>query len=194
MKKSLKVLFKSYTTNQISLFHLSLEELIPSNHTVRLVNPLVEGIELNPLLATCEGGGTSSCYPRMLKVLIYGYCCGLYSARKIESALTEHIHFMWLGGMQTLDHRTINNFRLLLRDVIEQVFYSQVELLIELGLVNLENIFTDDTKLEANANRYTFVWGKSTDKYQNQVQEKLKNLSDEIEQVKQLLIMRLQKK
>lgn len=183
-RPSKRVLFKPYQPNQLSLLPPSLEELIPEHHLVRVVNELVDNLEIDSLVATYEGGGTPPYHPRMmLKVLLYGYCRHIYSSRKIAAAVEENIHFMWLSGMQRPDFRTINNFRLRLRDVIEQVFCSQVELLVELGLIDLKDIFTDGTKLEANANRYTFVWKKSLDKYQKRLQEQVRAILERIDRV-----------
>jgi transposase len=141
----------------------SLEEMIPENHPVRVVNQVIDTIDIDPLLAKYQGGGCSSYHPRlMLKVLIYGYLTNTYSSRKIEEALRQNIHFMWLSGMQYPDHNTINRFRSdRLKDVLKEVFTQVVHLLIESGHVNLKEVYLDGTKIEANANRYTFVWGRS---------------------------------
>ena len=73
MKKG-NVTFKAYTMAQPSLLPADLEELIPEEHLVRVVNRVVEAIDLDPLLAKYKGGGTSSYHPRMmLKVLVYAY-------------------------------------------------------------------------------------------------------------------------
>ena len=69
---------------------------------------------------------------------------------------------MWLSGMNRPDHRTINRFRgEVMKAVIDEVFYGVLEQLMEQGYVDLESYFVDRTKIEANANRYTFVWRKA---------------------------------
>lgn len=141
----------------------SLDELIDSNHPVRVVNAMIDRLDLDVLLDQYRGGGASSYHPRMLlKVLIYGYVTNIYSSRRLEACLKESVHFMWLSGMQRPDHNTINRFRgKRLKGVIKEVFTRVVKLLVESGHVSLKRAFTDGTKIEANANRYTFVWGKS---------------------------------
>ena len=120
----------------------------------------------------------------LLKVLVYSYTQQLYSSRKIAKALRENIYFMWLSGNQQPDFRTINRFRSeVVKEVIEDIFTSVLELLIEEGYVKLENYFLDGTKIEANANKYSWVWGKSTRRYKQKLQEKVKELILEIEQV-----------
>ena len=67
---------------------------------------------------------------------------------------------MWIAGGNKPDFRTINRFRLDMKDIIEDVFYEVVRLLIEKKYIKLQNYFLDGTKIEANANKYTFVWNK----------------------------------
>ena len=83
---------------------------------------------------------------------------------------------MWLSGMNRPDHRTINRFRgKVMKAVIDEVFYGIIEQLMEQGYVDLESYFVDGTKIEANANRYTFVWRKSTEKNKTKLREKVKH-------------------
>ena len=113
---------------------------------------------------------------------MYGYMNLLYSSRKIEKACRRDINFMWLlGGEPVPDHCTINRFR---RDrlgkTMEGLFYQLIEKLCELGEVNFEDVFEDGTKLEANANRYTFVWRKAVEKYEAKLRLKLSGVAEEI--------------
>jgi len=173
-----KVVFKNYTPNQIMLLPPSLEELIEKNHPVRVVNDVIEKINIDALLKKYQGGGTSSFHPRMmLKVLVYSYLSNIYSSRKMEAGLKENIHLMWLSGMSQPDHNTLNRFRSeRLKDVLKQVFAQVVELLAESGHVSLKEVYTDGTKLEANANRYTFVWGNAIKTNKEKMEAQLKEL------------------
>jgi hypothetical protein len=115
---------------------------------------------------------------------VYAYTQQLYSSRKIAKALRENIYFMWLSGNQQPNFRTLNRFRSeVVREVIEDIFMAVLELLIEEGYVRLENYFLDGTKIEANANQYSWVWAKSTKRYKQKLQEKVKELIQAIEQV-----------
>jgi len=173
-----KIVFKDYNPNQMLLLPPSLEEFVPDNHPVRVVNLVVDTLDIDPLLSKYKGGGCSSYHPRlMLKVLIYGYLTNTYSSRKIEEALRQNVHFMWLSGMQYPDHNTINRFRSdRLKEVLKEVFGQVVQLLIKSGHVNLKEVYTDGTKIEANANRYTFVWGRAIKTNRNRIQRQLKEL------------------
>lgn len=156
-------IFKETRQGQTLLFPPSLEEIVPANHPVRVVNSVIDKINLDSVYEEYKGGGTSSFSPRMLlKVIVYCYMLNIYSSRRIESALKENIFLMWLSGMSYPDHNTINRFRSgKLKDKIQIIFPQIVMLLHEAGLVDIKDLYTDGTKIEANANRYTFVWGKS---------------------------------
>ena len=184
-KRSKKVVFKAYNPDQLSLLPPSLEELIPANHVVRVVQRVVDLLDIDVLLSKYKGGGSSSYHPRMLlKVIIYGYLSNIYSSRKIEQAVASNIHFMWLAGMQRPDHNTINRFRSeKLKGVLKEVFSQVVILMVESGLVDLKTIYVDGTKLEANANKYSFVWGKSIKRNKARIHEQLNDLWKYAEQV-----------
>lgn len=173
-----RVTFKQEHTDQLSLLPPSLDELIPSNHVVRVVREVVDKVNLDGILKKYKGGGTSSFHPRMmLKILVYAYLNNIYSSRKIEQAVISNIQFMWLAGMQRPDHNTINRFRSdKLKGVLKEVFSQVVVLMHEQGLVNIKTIYTDGTKIEANANKYTFVWGKSIKGYRKKIQTQLEEL------------------
>ena len=184
-RKSSPPIFKEYTQGQIVLLPTDLDAQIPANHLVRIVNRTIEQLDLSTLLAHYKGGGASSYHPKMLlKVLIYAYTQQVYTSRKIAKALRENIYFMWLSGNQQPDFRTINRFRSgVVKDTMEEIFTAVLALLIEGGYIKLENYFLDGTKLEANANKYSFVWAKSTQHYKDKLRVKMKGLMDQIEQV-----------
>ncbi len=184
-KKSAPAVFKEYAQGQVVFLPTDIEAQIPPKHLVRVVNTAIEKMDLSRLVAQYKGGGASSYHPKMLlKVLVYAYTQQLYSSRKIAKALRENIYFMWLTGNQQPDFRTINRFRSeVVKDVIEDIFASVLELLIDGGYVKLENYFLDGTKMEANASKYSWVWGRSTKHYKRKLQEKVKGLIEQIEQV-----------
>jgi len=148
------------------LFPVNIFDKIPAQHPVRLVEKVVDGLDISSIIKEYKGGGTSAYHPRMMiKVLFYAYLENLYSCRKIEKALQENIHFMYLSGQSTPDFRTINHFRSkVLKDKLQELFKEVVKLLQDLGCVSLEVQYIDGTKIEANANRHRFVWRKSVEK------------------------------
>lgn len=179
-----KVVFKPYDPDQATFLPYSLEELVPLGHPVRIVKQVVDQVDVKPINRKYKGGGASSFHPRlMLKLLVYGYLSNTYSSRKLEEQAQQNIHFMWLLGMKKPDHNTINRFRSeKLSKVLKEIFSQIVLLLNQEGIVSLKAaVFTDGTKIESAANRYSFVWGKSikTNK------EKIKSQLDELWQYAQ---------
>lgn len=170
-----KLVFKDYNPSQNLLLPPSLEELIEENHPVRTVSEVIDRLDLSGLLKNYKPGGTSVYHPRMLlKVLVYGYLCNIYSSRKLEEAIKQNVYFMWLSAMNRPDHNTLNRFRSeRLKDEIKQIF-SQVVLLLESeGHVSLKTVFVDGTKIEARANRYTFVWGRAIKRSKERIEQQL---------------------
>jgi len=155
--------FKPYHQHQLMLLPPSLEELIPKDHACRVVNEVINKINLEPLNAAYHLKGSSSYHPKMLlKVLVYGYVSNIYSSRKLEAACKESIYFMYLSSMSYPDHNTINRFRgVRLKGALRNIFEEVVLLLAQEGLLSIEEVYTDGTKIEANANKYTFVWKKA---------------------------------
>ena len=178
MAKNNKVVFKTYSPAQGLLLPPSLEELIPLSHPVRVVNEVIESVNLEILERAYKGGGTSSYHPKMLlKILVYGYVSNVYSSRKLEAATKENIHFMWLAGMQQPDHNTINTFRgKRLQEALKNIFTQVVELLVAEGALSIKDIYADGTKIEACANCYTFVWGNAIKTNKEKMKKQLEQL------------------
>ena len=155
--------FKEYNQQQNWLFPPSIEDFIPADHPVRIVNGVIEQINIDTLVKEYHREGKPSFHPKMmLKVMVYAYMDNIYSSRKIEKAMRENINFMWLSGRQVADHNTIARFRSeKLKAAFKDVFKQVVLLLTQEGLVTLKQVYTDGTKIESIAGRYTFVWGNA---------------------------------
>lgn len=158
-------------------------EFIPKNDPVRVLNTIVDNLDISRIESTYKSGGASSYHPRMLlKVVLYAYLQNVYSGRKMEQLLRRDVNFMWLSGMHHPDFNTINLFRKnRLADFIDEIFTQIVQMLVEAKFVSLEVQYIDDTKIEANANKYTFVWKKSTKKNQEKLDFKVKDILNEAE-------------
>lgn len=176
--KTLKVIFKQDNQYQGSLIPWDLNDLVAADHPVRAVNAVLDKVDISSIIKQYRPGGTSSYHPRMLlKVMVYGYINNIYSSRKIEEAVKSNIHFMWLAGMRNPDHNTINRFRgERLQKTLKPIFNQVVLLLCEEGLLNIGDLYTDGTKIEANANRYTFVWGKAIKTSRERISQQLDDL------------------
>lgn len=182
-EKSGKIVFKPYDMNQLKL-PLELEMQIPDNHLVKVINSIIDRMDISNLLNKYKGGGTSAYHPlMMLKVIIYAYTQKIYTSRQIAKALRENIYFLWISAKNTPDFRIINRFRSSrMKGLIDDVFTKVMELLVKEELVNIDNYFIDGTKIEADANKYTFVWRKRMQKNKDKLQIKIHNLISQIEE------------
>lgn len=180
-----KAVFKEYNQQQIQLLPPSLEELIPAEHLVRIVNQVVDHLDLSSIINQYEGGGTSAYHPKMLtKVLLYGYAMKIYTGRKLAKALSQDITFMWLAAFNRPDFRTLNLFRSgVLKETIEELFKELLLFLVEHGYVQVENYFTDGTTISANANKHKIVWRKNAERYKTLTENKCQELFKQIDEL-----------
>ena len=180
-----KVSFKHYDPGQMALLPEALDDLVPADHPVRVVNEVIDRVDIAPLIERFKGGGTSSYHPRMmLKALVYAYLSNIYSSRRIEACLRENVHFMWLAAKNMPDHNTIARFRSeRLRDVLEPIFTEVVVLLVEAGHVRLEEAYVDGTVMRADAHPYSFVWKRSVERNEAQLRQQLRELWEHAQQV-----------
>lgn len=170
------------------LFPPNLDDMIPEGHPVRIVDSIIDKVDIQSIMDTYRGGGTSGYHPRiLLKVLIFAYLRNIYSSRQIEEALKENIHFMWLSGMSKPDHNTINRFRgKRLDGNLKEIFASVVQMLAEQGYLTIKEVYIDGTKIEANANRYSFVWGKAIASQKQKIKEQLEQIWAHVQSVYEL--------
>ena len=182
-----KLTTKDYTEFQ-QVFQLKLplelEMLIPVDDSVRLLSQMLEGLDYTKLYQAYSSKGRKPAVdPKiMFKVLTYAYMNGLYTTHKIETACRRDINFLWLlAGNKAPDHSTIARFRQkYLADAMDDLFYQMVTKLHTMGEIQFENVFIDGTKIEANANRYTFVWKKAIKKNEVKMFENVNKLISDI--------------
>ena len=180
-------LHKNYTLNeggyQLKL-PLNLETIIPENDSVRLLSQFVEGMDLTDLYSTYER--INSVSPRtLLKIVLYSYMNGDYSSRSMELNCKRDINFMFLlEGQPAPDHATFARFRSIHFALCSKRILAEMSnTLFELGEVSGETVFIDGTKIEASANKYTFVWKKAVTKNQEKLLVKLADFVAECEQL-----------
>ncbi|MFA6942079.1 MAG: IS1182 family transposase [Clostridiaceae bacterium] len=155
---------------------LNIEYIIPKDDSVRLLSQVVEEMDLTELYQTYSRIRENCTTPRqMLKIMFYGYMNHYYSTRKIESACRRDINFMYLlEGISAPDYSTIARFRSLhFAPVAKKIMTEMTDFLTDNGELSLENLFIDGTKIEAVANKYTFVWKKSVTKNQKKLMDKI---------------------
>ena len=164
------------TCYQIKL-PFELETMIPSDDPVRLLSAFVEGMDLSRVRK-------NQASPRqILKVMAYAALNGIFSSRDIETACRRDINFMFLlEGAPAPDHATLARFiSLHLSDCSKDVLAEVTSILYQLGEISGKTVFIDGTKIEANANRYTFVWKKAVSRNQEKLFLKITELVAECE-------------
>ena len=146
------------------------ERIIPADDSVRLLDQIVEEMDITPLMRAyeCRGRKPATEPSTMLKILLYANMENIFSSREIEKACKRDINFIWLlNGAKAPNYHEISRFRSKrLSKCAEELFFDLVDKLHEIGEIKYEHLFVDGTKIEANANKYSFVWKKSTCKYE----------------------------
>ncbi|BAQ10201.1 transposase [Bacillus sp. OxB-1] len=185
-KRRLSPTFKPYN-NQQGFAILDLQDLIPEQHIARVIDEMIETIPDAQLFAHYSGGGRSPFHPKMmLKLILYGYSQKVYSCRGIEKLARESVPAMWLTAMQSPDFRTVNDFRgNRMKTMMDELFETMILQLIEDEYITMENYFLDGTKIEANANKYSFVWKKSTLRYEEKLKIKIQETLRHIHELAQ---------
>ena len=179
--------YTCYCENFQLILPLDFGYMIPANDSVRLLSQFIEGMYLGDLYRTyCRKVQKNELTPRqMLKIMIYGYMNRKYSSRAIETACHRDVNFMWLlEGKRAPDHATIARFRSLHFAFCEKRIMAEVtEFLQKQGEITGEIIFIDGTKIEACANKYTFVWKKAVSKNMEKLLQKLADYMRECEEL-----------
>ncbi|WP_342468967.1 IS1182 family transposase [Ureibacillus sp. FSL K6-3587] len=175
-------MFKYYNMNQLVL-PLDLEIKLQENDIAFHIHHLVESIPDEAFQPFLRNTGCPAYHPRMmLKIILCAYSQSVFSGRKIEALLKDSIRMMWLAQGYEPSYRTINRFRVHpeVKELIRQCFVQFRCQLVEEKLIDQEAIFIDGTKIEANANKFTFVWKKSIEKYNQSLIEKSNQLYNEL--------------
>ena len=179
-----KIHFRPYSPNQTVLFPQRIDEDIAKNDPVRMVDALVESLNLEGFRKLYKECGRSPYHPRMmLKVILYAYMNNVYSCRRIERLLHRDIHYIWLAGYEKPDFITINRFRNRVKKEINEVFTQTVLLLSAKGFISLNVEYIDGTKVESKANKYTFVWRKTVERNRERLMKRIHVLLGQIDDV-----------
>lgn len=146
--------YRPYQPHQVYLLPPSLDEWLPEDHLARFVGDVVDQLDLSPVFAHYEQSnqGYPPYHPGMMtRVLVYAYCTGVYSSRKIAARLHDDVAFRYLAAGNFPDFRTISTFRKRHLKDFERLFAEILRLCREAGLVKLGTIAIDGTKVRANA-------------------------------------------
>lgn len=149
--------FRSYEPDQIFLMPASIREWLPGDHLAYFISDVVDHLDLSAIMKHYAGEerGYPPYHPAMMvKVLLYAYCIGVASSRKIEKHLCEDIAFRVLAANNTPDFRTISDFRKDHLKALAGLFLQILKLCQKAGLVKLGHVALDGTKIKANASRH----------------------------------------
>ena len=150
--------FRTCDLDQPFLLPPSLQDWLPENHLARFIAELTNGLDLSKIYGFYgrrDGRGKAAYHPAMMaRVLLYGYCVGVMSSRRMERASYEDVAFRYLSADQHPDHDTIAAFRQRHLPVLAQLFTQVLQLCNKAGLVKLGHVAIDGTKLQANASKH----------------------------------------
>jgi transposase len=172
--------FRTCSLDQPLLLPPSLQDWLPEKHLARFIGDVTEQLDLSEILADYtrrDGRGMAAYHPMMMvRVLLYGYCLGVVSSRKLERATYEDVAFRYLAADQHPDHDSIASFRQTRLQALAGLFMQALQLCEKAGLVKLGQVAMDGTKLKADASKHKAM---SYDR----MQEKEKQLREEVEKL-----------
>lgn len=150
--------YQPYSPRQGFLLPPSPTEWLPDDHLAYFVLDLVEQLDLSAIerrIQAKDGRGTRPYDPRMmLALLLYGYCTGVFSSRRIATATFEDVAFRVLAGGNHPHFTSVNTFRKTYLDEISALFAQVLAMCVKAGLVKLGHVALDGTKLQANASKH----------------------------------------
>jgi transposase len=160
-------IFRPYEPDQMLLLPPSLSDWLPENHLARFVSDLVDTLDLSAIEDTyAEERGYPPYHPcMMVKVLLYAYCTGTYSARRIAEKLRDSVAFRYLAAGNQPDFRTISDFRKEHEEALSGLFEQVLKVCQTSGLVRLGRVALDGTKIKANASKHKAMsYGRMVEK------------------------------
>lgn len=171
---------------QMELFPPSIEDYVSEDHPVRAYDAFVEALDFNELgiVLNEHKVGNAQYYPKaMLKLLVYGYSYGFRSSRKLERAVNDNFSFVWLVGGLKPDHKTIAEFRRKNKLALKNVLKQCAQLCIRLGLIQGNTLFTDGSKIRANASIKNTWTKEKCEKYLQDIDRHIESILSECEAI-----------
>lgn len=177
--------FRTYEPDQMLLLPPSLQDWVPEDHLARYISDLVDSMDLSEIEgAYTEERGYPPYHPcMMLKLLLYGYCTGTYSSRKIAAKLADSVAFRFLAAGNDPDFRTINDFRKRHGVALTGLFDQVLQVCREAGLVKLGRVAVDGTKIKANASKHKAMsYGRMKQK-ETEIQRQVREMFERAEKI-----------
>ena len=174
--------YRTYLPEQELLLPPSMREWLPEHHLVYFVSDVVDQLDLSAMYAVYEKEkrGQPPYDPRLMtKLLVYGYCTGVFSSRRIQKRLQEDIPFKVLAAGNEPDFRTISDFRKIHIETLQNLFEQVLAMALECGAIKLGRVSLDGTKLKANASKHKAMSYVRMNDKQQQLKEEAKQLLDQ---------------
>jgi transposase len=179
--------FRPYTLDQRLLLPPDLREWLPDNDLTWFISDTVDELDLSAILAAYESGdgrGAPPYHPAMMvKVLLYAYCVGLPSSRKIEQATYRDVAVRVLAADQHPDHDSLAAFRRRHLDALAGLFVQVLRLCQAAGLVRLGHVALDGTKVPANASKHKAMSYARMEETERRLQDEVRQLLEQAERV-----------
>ena len=176
--------YRTYLPEQDLLLPPSLRQWVAEDHLVYFVSDVVDQLDLSAMHAVYEKEkrGQPPYDPRLMtKLLVYGYCTGVFSSRRIQKRVQEDIPFKVLAAGNEPDFRTISDFRKIHIEILQNLFEQVLALALESGAIKLGRVSLDGTKVKANASKHKAMsYGRMQEK-QQQLKEEVKQLLEQAE-------------
>src|SRR5246500_3487090 len=176
--------YRPYVPEQDLLLPPSLREWLPEDHLAFFVSDLIDQLDLSAITSTYddEERGYPPYHPVMLtKVLVYAYCVGVFSSRKIQRRLGEDVAFRVLAAGNQPDFRTIADFRKLHLKALEELFQQMLRLTLETGTMKLGRVALDGSKFKANASKHKAMSYGRMDETEKRLREEVRKLLGQAE-------------
>jgi transposase len=178
--------YKTYLPEQDLLLPPSLRDWLPENHLVYCVSDVVDQLDLSAIESVYEeeDRGQPPYHPRMMtKILVYGYCVGVFSSRRIQKRLEEDVAFRILAAGNQPDFRTIADFRKLHLEALEELFQQVLRLVLEVGALKLGRVALDGSKIKANASKHKAMSYGRMEETEKRLRKEVQELLKEAEAV-----------
>ena len=178
--------YRSYLPEQDLLLPPSLRDWLPENHLAHFVSDVVDQLDLRDIESVYEEDerGQPPYHPQMMtKILIYGYCVGVFSSRKIQKKLLEDVGFRMLAAGNEPDFRTISDFRKLHLKALQGLFDQLLQIALQTGTMKLGMVALDGSKVKANASKHQAMSYRRMQEDEKRLKEEVKKLLQHAERV-----------
>src|SRR5271167_1471810 len=176
--------YKTYLPDQDLLLPPSLRDWLPESHLVYCVSDVVDQLDLSAIESVYEeeDRGQPPYHPRMMtKILVYGYCVGVFSSRRIQKRLAEDVAFRVLAAGNQPDFRTISDFRKLHLKALQGLFDQVLQIALQAGTMKLGRVVLDGSKVKANASKHKAMSYGRMKEDEKRLKEEVKGLLEQAE-------------